>query len=266
MSDSLLDAATLYVATLDGGDRPAAQAEVYRFVRWYGANRPLDGLRGHEVSLYADELGPGTPEARRRSDHVKAFFAFLKKQGIAPENFGTHLKLRKASRSGPTRGVMRERRTVELTAEGHKALEEELESLKTQRPQIREEIRKAMLDKDFRENAPLDAAKDKQAHLESRIREIEETLKHAEIAERPGASADGVSSVHIGSTVSVTNLGSGAELRYTIVGESEGNAAAGKISSVSPIGKALMGRSAGEEVEVSVPAGVLRLRVDSIEG
>jgi transcription elongation factor GreA len=120
-----------------------------------------------------------------------------------------------------------------------------------------------MLDKDFRENAPLDAAKEKQAHLEMRIQEIEETLKHAAVV---GKRDGGGVRVRIGSTVEVTNLSSGASLRYTVVGATEGDAAAGKISNVSPIGKALVDRRMGEEVDVSVPAGVLRLRIEKIEG
>lgn len=262
---SLLEAATRYIGSLDGDDRSSIQAGVNRFVRWYGLNRPLDGLRGHEVSLYAEELGPATPDAKRRAEHVKGFLAFLKKQGLVSENFGTHLKLKKGTKSLSARSAGGQRRVIELTADGHQALQDELESLKGQRPQVREEIRRAMQDKDFRENAPLDAAKDKQAHLESRIRDIDETLKHAEVVGKTAGDGGG-SRVHIGSTVSVTNLGSGAALRYMIVGESEGNASAGKISNVSPIGKALVGRSPGEEIQVSVPAGVLRLRVDSIEG
>ena len=156
----------------------------------------------------------------------------------------------------------KEQQVVELTREGHEALEIEVEALKAQRPQVREEIRAAMLDKDFRENAPLDAAKEKQAHLESRIRQIDETLKRAVVVE----GVAGGSRVQIGSTVQVANLKSGASLRYTIVGSNEGNAAEGKISNASPIGKALLDRSVGDEVKVSVPAGVLRLRVEKVEG
>jgi transcription elongation factor GreA len=87
-------------------------------------------------------------------------------------------------------------------------------------------------------------------------------LKHAVIVEK----GDGGSRVQIGSMVQVTNLGSGASVRYTIVGANEGNAAAGKISNASPIGRALLDRTEGEEVEVSVPAGVLRLRIEKVEG
>ena len=256
-----MEAAAQYVASLDGDARASAPAEVNRFVRWYGANRLTSELRGHEVSLYGEELGPATVEAKRRAGQVKAFLIFIKKKGMAPMSLAPHLRLKKGSKM--TAAGSRKRRVVELTAEGHEALKAELEALEGQRPKVRDEIRLARMDKDFRENAPLDAAKDKQAHLEMRINEIEETLKQAVVVgkrDRGGARAG------IGSTVEVTNLSTGASLRYAIVGANEGDAAAGKISSASPIGKALMDRSKGEEVEVSIPAGVLRLRIDRVEG
>ncbi len=258
---TLLEAATQYVASLAGDSRASAQAEVNRFVRWYGASRLTSELRGHEVSLYGEELGAATTEAKRRADHVRAFLAFVKKKGMAATSLAPHLRLKKSTTLAAAGS--RERREVELTAEGHEALNAELEALKEQRPQVREDIRRAMLDKDFRENAPLDAAKEKQAHLESRIHEIEETLKQGVVV---GKREEGAARVGIGATVAATNLNSGASLRYTIVGANEGDAAAGKISYASPIGRALMDRSEGEEVEVSVPAGVLRLRIEKVEG
>lgn len=258
----LLEAATRYVASLGGKARSRAQAEVNRFVRWYGATRTTGELRGHDVSLYGEELGVASEEARRRADQVRAFLAFLKKEGLTETNLAPHLRLKKGGGKAPA-GRREERAPVELTAEGLEALRRELESLKEERPRVREQIRLAMQDKDFRENAPLDAAKDKQAHLESRIREIEETLKHAVVAEQGRGDS---SRVHIGSTVEVTNLGTGASQRYVIVGPNEANAAEGKISNASPIGGALLARKAGEEVEVSVPAGVMRLRIEKVEG
>jgi len=149
---------------------------------------------------------------------------------------------------------------VELTREGIEALRGELDTLVSQRSGVREEIRKAMLDKDFRENAPLDAAKDKQGHIEARIREIEATLKRAVVVQQ---SAEG-DRVQVGVTVHVRNLRSGAINRFTIVGPTESNAADGRISSVSPVGRSLIDRSVGDEVEVSAPAGMMRLRVERI--
>jgi transcription elongation factor GreA len=261
-SVSLLEAATRYTASLRGQSRAAAQAEVNRFVRWYGANRQTGEMRGHNVSLYADELGQATDDAKRRAEYVRGFLSFLKKEGMVADSLASHLRLKKnTSKLSTSRAA--ERESVELTADGHAALEAEVEALKAQRPLVREEIRRAMLDKDFRENAPLDAAKDKQAHLEARIREIDEALKHAVIVEKLEAAAN---RVHIGSTVVLTNLASGATVRYTVVGGSEGNASQGRISSASPIGNALINRSTGDEVKVTVPAGILRLRIEKIEG
>ncbi len=258
MSEATLsEAAARFAATVRENARASAVAELQRFVRWYGADRPLGQLRGHDVSLYAGVLGPASAETTRRADHVRAFLTYLKKEGLLQANLAPHLRLRKGNK---VETAAASRSAVEVSREGLAALEAELDSLKQQRPKIQEEIRRAMLDKDFRENAPLDAAKEKQGHLEARIREIEHTLKQAVIV-------DGVqrgSRVHVGSTVVVKNLGTGVMTRYTIVGPTEASAADGKISAASPVGKALLDRSAGDEVEVSAPAGTLRFRVEEI--
>ncbi len=255
------EAAARFAATLKGSARPSVMAEVNRFVRWYGPERPVSQLRGHEVSLYADVLGSATAEASRRAEQVRAFLVYLKKEGLQAANLAPHLRLRKGNRAGGG-PAPRQQATVELTQSGLEALQTELQSLMAQRLVVREEIRRAMLDKDFRENAPLDAAKEKQGHLEARVREIEGMLKRAVVVE----GADWSGRVQVGSTVVVKNLGSEALMTYTIVGPTEASAVDGKISSVSPVGKALLDRTVGDEVEVSVPAGVLRFRVERVEG
>jgi len=257
---TLAEAATRYATTLKESARAAAVPELNRFVRWYGPERPLSDLRGHNVSLYADVLGPATAESSRRANHVRSFLAWLKKDGLAASNFAPHLRLRKGNRFEDIPGAAAD--SVELTADGIEALEAEIESLKAQRPKVREEIRRAMLDKDFRENAPLDAAKEQQGHLEARIREIDAMLKRAVVVQEGGLAGR----VRVGSAVVVKNLNSGALTRYTIVGPTEASAADGKISSVSPVGKALLGRGVGEEVQVSAPAGTLRFRLEEVEG
>jgi len=259
---TLSDAAARFAAALKGDSRAWAQAEVSRFVRWYGASRQVGELRGHNVSLYADVLGPATPDASKRADQVRAFLAYLKKEGLTGANLAPHLRLRKGTRHESAGARAGARAVSELTMEGQRALQSELELLLQQRLQVREDIRGAMQDKDFRENAPLDAAKDKQAHVEARIREIEETLKGAVVVERQAAG----SRVRVGSRVVVQNLGSGALQDYTIVGSGESSGGQGRISSESPVGKALLDAAEGDEVEVSVPAGVLRFRVERIEG
>ncbi len=258
--EKLSEAARRFATTLKDDARSSSLAELSRFVRWYGPDRPLSGLRGHDVSLYADVLGPATAEARRRADQVRAFLVFLKKEGLLAVNLAPHLRLRKGNKMEGSGAAPQAE--VELTQEGVDALKAELGSLTAQRLEVREDIRRAMLDKDFRENAPLDAAKEKQGHLEARIREIEAMLKRAVVVDARGRQGR----VRVGSTLVVTNLASGAQTRYTIVGPTEASAADGKISSVSPVGKALLDRRVGDEVEVSVPAGVLRLKVEEIAG
>lgn len=258
---TLTEAASKYLASLQPQDRQQRQPELYRFVRWYGAERATGDLRGHDVSAYAEALGGSTVDGPQRLEILRAFFAFARKQGFTPTNLGTHLRLRKTTTPGVGGGGAVQE--VHLTSEGHASLEAELENLRAQRPQVAEDLRRAMADKDFRENAPLDAAREHQGHLEARIREIEGTLRQAVIIDgRPRAPA---ARVAVGSTVLLRNLRSGTEVRYVLVSPSEVNPAEGKISIASPVGKAVMERSAGEEVEVAAPAGKLRFRIESVE-
>lgn len=261
MSDTTLsDAAAQFLDTVKGSSRQRAIAEINRFVQWYGPDKRVGQMTGHEVSLYSDVLGPAQNEASKRADEVRAFLQFLKKKGLAETNLATHLRLRKSAARAARAAAKAEDRAIELTAEGLAALEKELDSLREQRIAVREEIKRAMLDKDFRENAPLDAAKDKQGHLEARIRDIEATLKRAVVVDG-SAKRD---RVRVGGTVVVKNLANGSQQRFAIVGLTESNAGSGKISSASPVGKALLDRTVGEEVEVSVPAGNLRFRIEEI--
>lgn len=255
---TLSEAVRRFAETAKDASRQSTFAELNRFVRWYGPDRPVEQMRGHEVSLYADVLGPANADSSRRADYVRVFLVFMKKAGLMETNLAPHLRLRKGGARGTAAGP--QPATVELTGAGIEALKAELEMLVSQRAGVREEIRRAMLDKDFRENAPLDAAKDKQGHLEARIREIEAMLKRAVVVEQ----SDESDRVQVGGTVHVRNLASGAVNRFVIVGPTEANAADGKISSVSPVGRSLLDRSVGEEVEVSVPAGTMRFRVEQI--
>ena len=256
---TLSEAAVQFLATVNGASRQRAIAEINRFIKWYGEDKRISQMSGHEVSLYAEVLGPAQNDTSKRADEVRSFLQYLKKESLAATNLGTHLRLKKSSKTARSRAKAQPE-TVELTEDGIKALETEMESLKDQRVEVREAIKLAMLDKDFRENSPLDAAKDRQGHLEAQIREIEETLKQAVVA---GGSRTG--RVAVGGTVRVTNLATGAEMLYSIVGPTEANAAAGKISSDSPVGKALIDGAPGDEIEVSVPAGNLRFRIEEIQ-
>lgn len=256
---TLSEAAAQFLATVNGSSRSRAIAEIDRFTKWYGEDKRISQMSGHEVSLYADVLGPAQNDTSKRADEVRSFMQYLKKEGLAATNLGTHLRLKKSGKNARSK-LNAKAKIVELTEDGIKALEAELESLKGERLEVREAIKLAMLDKDFRENSPLDAAKNKQGHLEARVRDVEATLKQAVVAAGGGSGR-----VAVGASVRVTNLGTGTEARYSIVGPTEADAAAGKISSDSPVGKALINGAVGDEVEVSVPAGNLRFRIEEIK-
>lgn len=151
---------------------------------------------------------------------------------------------------------------VYLSREGYEKLQTELRQLKDQeRPKIREAIQRAREFGDLAENAEYAAAKEQLLFLEHRISRLEGTLSRTRLLENESIPAD---KVYIGATVELLDLNKERELRYTLVAPEEADFESGKISTVSPIGKGLLGHSAGEEVEIHVPAGKLLYRIVSI--
>jgi transcription elongation factor GreA len=148
-----------------------------------------------------------------------------------------------------------------MTREGFDKLSAELETLKDARHKVIGEITRAAADKDFRENAPLHAAREQKGKIEGRIMEVEATLKAAVIIDKNRVSGRKVSP---GDSVVLRDLDSGAELSYTLVSSSEVDPAKGKISGASPIGKAVMDKEQGDTVEISAPAGKMRYRIEKV--
>ena len=138
-----------------------------------------------------------------------------------------------------------------------------MQRLREEVPQIREAIRLARSDGDVRENAPLDAAREQQQLTERRIRQLENDLANVEIVDAANADTEKVS---IGSRVTLHELTSKQQRVFTLVDVREADVSAGKISTVSPIGQALMGRSAGEEVTITTPRGAVEYRIEGIGG
>lgn len=149
-----------------------------------------------------------------------------------------------------------------MTSEGLKRLEEELEDLKTvKRKEIAEKIKVALSFGDLSENSEYDEAKNDQAIIEGRIAEIENQLKNVRILDESELNTE---MVHVGSRVRVKDEDGGEEETYKIVGSTEADPMAGKISDESPVGKALIGHGAGETVEIEIPNGVLHYTIVEI--
>ena len=149
-----------------------------------------------------------------------------------------------------------------LTQEGLKALEDELEELKTvKRKDVAEKIKVALSFGDLSENSEYDEAKNEQGIIEARIAEIEATLMNVKIID-----ADALSTEHIqiGNRVTVKDIAENEILVLHIVGSKEVNLKENKISDESPIGKALLGHGKGETVDVEAPAGILKFEIIDI--
>ena len=258
---NLGEAATRFLASLSPEERGAGQQEVYRFVRWYGRERPLAGLTAPEVANYAERLSLSDASYVKKLEVIRAFLIYAKKEGWSKTNLATQLKAKKGKTLVRASSRRVQSQTVSLTEQGYAELKAELDTLKSRRLQAIDEMRRAAADKDFRENAPLEAAREQHGQLEGRIEELEETLKSASIV---GREEKDKLKVDIGGSVILSDLASGEELRYTIVSPREVNPTQGKISSASPIGRALIGQGQGEVVEVVVPAGRLRYQIKQV--
>ncbi len=152
-----------------------------------------------------------------------------------------------------------------ITAQGLTDLRAELERLETEgRRDIAKRINLARELGDLKENAEYHIAKEDQAHLETRILRLSQRLRNAVVVEE-GAGAPGV--VSFGTTVVVADdAAGGRESTYTLVGPTEADRGSGRISSESPVAKALMGARAGEVVEIDTPRGARQLRVVRLGG
>ena len=151
---------------------------------------------------------------------------------------------------------------VPMLEEGHRKLTDELKRLKLERPEIVEAIEAARAHGDLSENAEYHAAKEAQSLNEGRILELESLISRAEVIDITKLSGD---RIKFGAIVKLVDEDTEEEKTYLIVGEPEADAKDGKISYNSPLGRALIGRQVGEEVEVSTPSGDRYYEIAKIE-
>lgn len=157
---------------------------------------------------------------------------------------------------------MAEKKNI-LTYAGLKQYEDELQNLKVfKRKEVAQKIKEAREQGDLSENAEYDAAKDEQRDIELRIEELEKLLKNAEVVVEDEIDLD---KINIGCRVKVYDNEFDEEMEFRIVGSTEANSLQNKISNESPVGQALMGKKAGDVVDVETQAGVLQYRVLEIQ-
>jgi len=250
---TLAEATDAFLSGLPPQERVKIQAEISKFARWLGLSRQVKDIRPVDVSSYGEQITPSAVKP------LRSFLTYIWKNRFSTMSLAPHLRARKT----PSKTVaiwQSSQIQATLTAQGYAKLEKELAALKSQRSQVTEEIQKAAADKDFRENAPLAAARERKAHLEGRIKEIESTLDQAKIV---GKEQD-ISKVKFGDTVVLRDLSSGKEFSYTLVDPREANPAKGKLSVASPLGKAILDKEKGQTIEVAAPAGTFCCHIEDI--
>jgi len=255
-------AITNYIASVPLSEREATARELNRFGRWLGSETPLAQISPADVARYQEQFPESSVDINRRLEPVKLFLTSLKSQKLTSVNLGAQIRLRRASTT--RRSVENGRpepEVVRVTEEGHARLTAELQHLEgVIRPQVTDDLRRAAADKDFRENAPYDAAKQKLSEVQSRINEIRRTLGAASIY-----TTSSIETVDLGMIVTLHSIEDDEEVVFTIVGPGEVSARDGKISLQSPIGKALADRRTEEIVAVQTPAGEHTYRIVRIE-
>lgn len=262
---SLVQALSAYVAGLKDVEKQQAQEELSRFILWSGRDRNTQSLTPPEVEDYCGTMEGGREGSAQHIGALKGFLGFLKRQGLTGANLATHAKVRRGGRR--SRSTQQARVTpsaVRLTREGLDQLTQDLEALRSDRGRIAQDINRARADKDFRENAPLDAAREQQGLVEARIRELEDVLKRAQLLEPGGDGSKSTERLGVGSQVVLREVEEGREIAYLLVESREANPTAGKLSVSSPVGQAVLNRFVGDEVEVVTPRGSVRYLIASV--
>ena len=243
--------------TLSTQKKKAAQTEISRFVRHLGSDRSIRTIIPSEIGEYSNDFVKRTAQTEHEKiKSVKKFLAFLVNNQYTNANLSQHLRLRRSRRTRSLQNIAT--KSVNLTQSGYDGMKTQLSQLQKERIRLTGEIERAAADGDVRENAPLEAARENQAMVMSKMRDIESTLKIAEIID----SQTNDTRVQIGSKVSLVQSESGMKLEYQLVEPREASPLNKKISSQSPVGEAILGRRVGDEVTVNTPAGQQTYKVE----
>ena len=240
--------------------------EILRFIDWYGRDRKIHDLSPSLVEEYAREFSQRGADAQKRLVPVKDFFVFLRKMEWVDINLSVHLRASRSRRAGTgrqTTAADSQASGPRLSQEGYERLVDELEKYKVEKVKADEEVREAMAGKDFRENAPLDAAKERQGFVAAKIRELESEVANAQILSGEAEANSGKRAV-VGSTITIKDVDTGEVYNYTLVDKREADVKSGKISTVSPVGQALLDKSVGDRVEIAAPSRTRRFLIDTI--
>jgi transcription elongation factor GreA len=263
-SPTLAEIVARFLTSIVPEERGRVYPELNRFVRWFGPEQPLEAIDARALESYQEQVASSGADQTRRLEPVRALLTYAQRQGLVSGNLAKYIKLKRTGGRRDSKGeITFQEEVTHLTPEGYAKLKDELDRLITvERPKVAQALWEARQDKDIRENAPYDAAKQHQALVEARIRELERLIATANIIDTGRFAGDRIT---VGSKVVLRDLSHDEELNYTLVGPQEANPRTGKISIASPVGKALLDHFEGDTVEVEALMGKMRYRIEKIE-
>jgi transcription elongation factor GreA len=264
VNPSLSEAAGIYLTKLKYDKRTPAQQEINKFIRWCGWERSFSDLEGSSVGKYAEGLSQTDADCVRKLEMIRGFLTYAHKEHWSKENLSVSVRIvsKGKPKSSSVKKKARKQEPVYMSQDALDKVEIELRELKDKRGAVIEDIRRAAADKDFRENAPYHAAREQKSMIDGKIMELEEMVASVAIID---GQRNHTHKVTIGDTVVLQDSDSGKEVCFTFVGPREVDPSNGKISAVSPIGKAVIGRTVDDTIEVMVPSGKLHYILKKIE-
>ena len=277
--NTLIKSVNLYTNRMRKSRKETIKTDLSSFIQWltisldnksYDENTNLENINLNIIEPFFIEqyvkltnLKHSNQNASKKLTVARDYLNYIHTEGFTESNLGNHIRNKKGRRSGSVslKSKVHEGDIVEISKEYHDSLEKELNVKYKERENVVVDINKAAADKDFRENAPLEAAREKQGLIESQIKTIEETLRKSVIINTKKSNKKN-KIAQIGSKV--TLIKENKRTKINLVASPEADVNLSKISLESPLGKAIMGRGENDHVTVSAPAGEIKYTIIKI--
>jgi len=274
--NTLIKSVNLYTNRMRKSRKETIKNDLSSFIQWitislenksYDENSNLENINLNIIEPFFIEqyvkitnLKHSNQNASKKLTVARDYLNYIHTEGFTESNLGNHIRNKKGRRSGSVslKSKVHEGDLVEISKEYHDSLEKELNVKYKEREDVVVDINKAAADKDFRENAPLEAAREKQGLIESQIKTIEETLRKSVIFNTKRSNKKN-KIAQIGSKVTLEK--ENKRIKINLVASPEADVNLSKISLESPLGKALLGKGENDHVTISAPAGEIKYKI-----
>ena len=274
--NTLIKSVNLYTNRMRKSRKETIKNDLSSFIQWltislenksYDKNTNLENINLNIIEPFFIEqyvkitnLKHSNQNASKKLTVARDYLNYIHTEGFTESNLGNHIRNKKGRRSGSVslKSKVHEGDLVEISKEYHDSLEKELNVKYKEREDVVVDINKAAADKDFRENAPLEAAREKQGLIESQIKTIEETLRKSVIFNTKRSNKKN-KIAQIGSKVTLEK--ENKRTKINLVASPEADVNLSKISLESPLGKALLGKGENDHVTISAPAGEIKYKI-----